>query len=316
MTNPRLEQIHSRFNTPRRLIEDIVSQNLGQKVLKLNRIIAGEANEVYNIQTENNNHIIRIDHRESNVFEKEKWAKDLATDLGVPTPKVLKIGFLINNCKSYQYSLEEFVAGNIHSIYQTERETLEAIFEQAGAILSKIHNIQLSGFGDLNQDYQGKYATMIDKIKVSKLNQKSDYKAIAIARNLDWELINQLFVELEKNLGVFDREPSVLIHRDFNHKHFIVDDKLQIRSIIDWGEVHAGSPIEDFARWELWFGEIFPVEILTRQYHNQKYLTSNFDLKLKLMQLIEALNLIDYYDKIDDTDSFPFVMNKIQKILQ
>jgi len=315
MSQERLAQIHASFNTPKNIISEIITKFENGKVLDLERIIAGEANEVYAITTTKNKFILRIDHRNYQSFEREKWAKQKALKLGVAVPKVLEIGFLQNNEQKYQYSLEEFVNGKIYGIYDTDKAILTPIFEQAGEILSKIHSIKLVGFGDLNEKHEGEYSSFVDKIDTEKLKNIANYQKIAVSRNLDWNLLEMAFEKLKNNLKVFENESSVLVHGDFNHKHFVVNGDLQIQAILDWGEVRAGSAVEDFGGWQFWFGDIFPITILTKKYTNKKYLADNFELKLEIYQIIKVLDLIFYYDEINDPNSFEFVMKKLKSVV-
>ena len=314
MINQRLKKIQSNFNTSRAVIDALVLEKLNQKITKIDKIIAGEANEVYSLETAEGKYILRIAHREGNDFEKEKWAKEQVAKFDVSTPKVINIGFLENN-NSKQYSLEQFIEGIIYDIYTTDTEILTQIFENAGAVLSKIHKVKLVGFGSFDKNFKSEYLTYSQKITAEKLQNKNDYKRIALSKNLDWDTINRSFDLIKNNLTVFDNEPSVLVHGDFNHKHFIVDEKLNIKSILDWGECRAGSPIEDFGGWQFWFGDIFDIDILKIRYENKNYFDSDFENKLQIYKIIKALDLIYYYDEIDDDSSFDFVMKKLKELL-
>lgn len=315
MSNQRLAKIHASFSTPKDIISEIITKFENGKILNLERIIAGEANEVYAIITTKNKFILRIDHRNYQSFELEKWVKQKSLKLGVAVPKVFEIGFLQNNGEKYQYSLEEFINGKIHSIYDTDKSILTPIFEEAGEILSKIHSVKLGGFGNLNEKHEGEYSSFVDKINTEKLKNIANYQKIAVSRNLDWNLLEMAFAKLKNNLKVFKNEPSVLVHGDFNHKHFVVNKDLQIRAILDWGEARAGSAVEDFGGWQFWFGDIFPVTILTKKYTNKNYLADNFELKLEIYQIIKVLDLIFYYDEIDDLNFFEFVMKKLKLLV-
>ncbi len=310
----RLANIHAKLQTPHHVLAGVVKKHLGHTLLDVEKIIAGERNEVYLLITDKEKYVIRISQSEKGDFEKERQAKKITSNLGVPSATIVAIGFLGKKHSTHQYSLEKFVEGTIYNLYETDKKTLGRIFESAGEILGKIHSVQTVGFGELNNDFRAPYETFIEKITREKINNIDYHKDIALRQKLNWPFIREMIEQLEKHLYVFAHEPSVLVHGDFNHKHFVVDDTLTIKAILDFGECSSGSPIEDFGGWYFWFEDVFPVEILTRKYPNNAYLQDNFDLKLSLMAIIKILDLIDYFDEIDDPGEYNEVERRIDRI--
>lgn len=307
----RLNQIHSKFQTPKNVIAEVLRAKLSEILLEMTRIVAGEHNEVYSLKTNQGRYIIRIDRQNNNSFEKENQAKDLAVKQGVPVAKVLAIDFLEFDGNKLQYSLEEFVEGRIYDLYATDKNILEPIFEQAGEILGRLHEVKFSLCGSSDDDLPGTNYSFEQFIKSSTLANSEYFDQVAVKHNLNRSFVNKLLRLLEENLSVFADEPLVLAHGDFNHKHFVVDQNLQIQAILDWGECSSSSGIKDFGGWYFWFNEIFPVEVLTRKYGNQDYFKHNFQLKLDLYALIKALDLIYYFDEINDYDSFADISRQL-----
>ena len=69
-----------------------VSKDVVRKAIEeRKRIVAGEVNEVYDVQTEDGNLIVRISREEENRFIPEKWAIEKSGEAGVPVPEVLLV---------------------------------------------------------------------------------------------------------------------------------------------------------------------------------------------------------------------------------
>lgn len=82
-----LQSRHNQWNTPPHLINEYVRKATGSTIALSSRVMLGIDNEVYDVTTANNHHIIvRISHKDDPRFEAERWAMNAARHVGVPTP--------------------------------------------------------------------------------------------------------------------------------------------------------------------------------------------------------------------------------------
>ena len=70
------------------IIKEIVIKATGSEISNLDRIVAGEVNEVYDATTNDGNYIVRISRGESTEFLAEKWALDKSREAGVLAPNM------------------------------------------------------------------------------------------------------------------------------------------------------------------------------------------------------------------------------------
>ncbi|TSC63899.1 MAG: Uncharacterized protein G01um101493_295, partial [Microgenomates group bacterium Gr01-1014_93] len=70
-----LSSVHGKLQTPDDLISDIVKEGSGQQLAFKQRIISGEANEVYDVTTSGDQHVIlRVSPHGHPDFQQEIWA--------------------------------------------------------------------------------------------------------------------------------------------------------------------------------------------------------------------------------------------------
>jgi len=81
-----LKEKHANFGVKPEIVKDIVNVAMGVSVDNLERVVAGEVNEVYDAKTKDGDFIVRISRVVENRFLTEKWALDKARGVGVPTP--------------------------------------------------------------------------------------------------------------------------------------------------------------------------------------------------------------------------------------
>ncbi|MCB0571013.1 MAG: aminoglycoside phosphotransferase family protein [Phaeodactylibacter sp.] len=87
-------------------IREIIKHELNESIISIRAINGlGSVNKVFDIRTENDEYIIRLneDRGKELEYQKEKWCIENAAKLGIPSPKVLKTGlhgsisFMIQN---------------------------------------------------------------------------------------------------------------------------------------------------------------------------------------------------------------------------
>lgn len=90
----------------------------------------------------------------------------------------------------------------------------------------------------------------------------------------------------------------------------------EISGILDWGEVEGHSPINDFAKWDYWFGDELPLEWLKEGYQNKAIFDDNFEWMLHWVRLNNGLGVLWWYYKQNYSKAIEKAKNKLLKDLE
>ena len=290
-----LEKKHSSFQTPEELIEAVVKKATGSEPTLINRIIAGEVNEVYGVTTQDNKDVIvRISRQAKNNFETEEKVIRLARMAGVPAPKVLLIEEAYSGPQNLTFCVEGKIEGEplLSLMGSMDKSAFKSIASEAGEILSKIHGIVVDKYGP--QDGSRFFETWGDYI----FNIEKRRLGITTAANLmgiESGLISESFKLLWENKEMFQINKAHLLHGDFSPKHILIADG-HVTGILDFEDAKGGDPVRDLARLNFFYGDSFPIEWLKAGYQNKDIFDKNFDLKMKLYRLHLGLDLLGYYE--------------------
>jgi len=294
-----LTDFHSQIVTPDEIIFDVIKGVTNKIVINKNRVIAGEANEVYDIELSDKSHVIvRISRAEKQEFEQERWAIEKCREIGVPVPEILSLQHINFENKPLHICIQEKLVGeplergeiDFHSF--SEERQRQIIF-QAGEILSKIHSIKTEGFGTLNGSGKGSYATFSDLMR-EHVNHEEDFLSMAKEMNFDLGAMKKIFRILKEKSNSLPIIESVLNHNDFGPKHIMLKDDI-ISGILDFGEVNGHSPVNDFAKWDYWFSDEIPLDWLKSGYSNKTLFADNFDEILHWIRLNNGLGVLWWY---------------------
>lgn len=294
-----LASVHTKWVTPDEIIQEIVKEGTGKQLASKQRVIAGEANEVYNITlSDNKNVILRISKSAYPNFLQEKWAIEKVEKLGVPTPKILLIKHFTVDGKEKSACLMDKVDGEPLERGKINFDKLDLrlrknLINQAGEILSKIHSIETQGFGWIIGEGKAEYKTSNDLID-GLLNKHELFEKMAAKEDLDKHIVIKTLGIIKNFKGSYSKIKPHLNHGDYSHKHFMVKDN-KITAILDWGGVRSDTPIYDFAWWDYWFGEYIPTEWLKEGYSNKELFDNNFDNFLHLLRLFRGLETLNWY---------------------
>lgn len=309
-----LEKKHSAFATSDDLIKSIVQKATGSELISKNKIIEGEVNEVYDVKTkEGKNVIVRISRLGRESFESEERVIRLARMAEAPAPKVLLIEDATED-SNITFCVEEKMEGvPLKSVMKDmDKEVLRKIISEAGAVLSKIHNITVETFGPL--DGGETYNSWKDFIFRIENKKKNIVKATKIV-DIDPHLIDKSFEILNENVNMFELKTPKLLHGDFSPKHFMVKDG-HLVGIIDFEDAKGGDPIRDIAWLSYFYHDAFPLEWLQEGYTNKKLFDKNFDKKLKLYRLNLSLDFLSYYQTEKNISGMTYAKRRLREELE
>ncbi len=125
------------------IIKDIFISTFNQIPMNITHIRdKGITNEVFIVEMSNQKLILRISQEpNTSQFEKEKWEMEQASQLGILTPKIFKVGSLGETI----YMIEEYVEGIDGTESSLDRSI---IWRKLGEYAKSIHSIPVVGFGD------------------------------------------------------------------------------------------------------------------------------------------------------------------------
>jgi aminoglycoside phosphotransferase (APT) family kinase protein len=301
-----LETRDKNFNLPDQFMEDFVQEATGRKVLEKKKILKGEANQVFEVTTQGGFQVIvRISIREKLDFLQEKWAIDRCQSLGIPVPEILLIKHLKIDNVQYSVCIQKKIKGDTLErgeidMVKLPEVDLKALTLQAGEILAKIHSIDTTGFGLLDNEGQGRSPTFSKEISEA-VEKKEGLMELARKTNMDLNIMESIINLLANSSKKFTNLKPKLNHGDYGPKHFMVKEN-KIVGLLDFGESRSDSPVYDFAWWDFWFsdsnrsrdGKMF--ELLKEGYTDKSLFNDDFDVIRTLIKLSIGLGIFYWYD--------------------
>ena len=289
-----------KFNTSIATINEIIERSVGSSILKLEKIIKGEANEVYSVTiSEGKEIILRIGHGSRFYFEREKWAIETCVQKGIPAPKVLHVGEILDGEKKLTYCAEEKLAGIpldeiVAGISEDDRaDKLDSILQEAGKLLSEINSIEVKGWGDLDKEGVGKYSRGADVLQGDYVS-KETILAIAEKISFDIRIIEEAFDLMAEDAKKLDGLIPRLLHNDFGPKHLLVSDN-KITGVIDFENAEAGDPVKELARWDFFYKGKYSLETLLKGYGRKDLIEKDFASRFRLWSIFTAISNLHYY---------------------
>ncbi len=291
------EKKHEQFNTPQEIISDAVFKATGSQILKQERIISGETNEVYFIDTSDEKRlVIRIYHGERFKFERERWALEQCASIGVPVPKVLLVERIEVESKPMEIMVESRLDGiGLRDLKKSDQdpENNKKLLSKLGTVLEKIHSIPTNGFGPLDKNGNGKYPSAKEML----LNDQYISDARILPRDesipFDRETVRKAKKILNREAQNFPDIKPKLLHGDLAPQHILVD-KDEISGIIDFETARGSDPAEEFARWELKFGNEYPISNIQNGYSNKELFDEDFEKRKNIWRLFQGLVQLSY----------------------
>lgn len=317
MVNEFLIQHHKKFSAPEGLVFDIVKDVTGKTPIRRQKLIVGVHNEVYSISTkEDEEFIVRINRKGGISFRLEQWAIELCRKHGVPVPKIFSIDDLKIKGKGYEVMVQEKLKGSPLSdiIKQREPTELNAILKQVGAILGKIHSIQVSGFYHRHIDGTWDFPDW-DAFMNCALRDRISEKEHVLNAGFSKKQFEFMVDMIKYYKNEFPCNKPVLNHGDFEPMHIFVDLKNRVSGIIDFGDIQGNVPVHDLAQLNLAWPTL-NIEAIKTGYREKTLFDKNFDTKLNLDMMLYQMGLLAYHDQIGDKKGKIKVANHLKNTIR
>lgn len=196
----------------------------------------GWSSEAFNAEFEGRDCIIRVPKIGGGGFETYvrehavlEFIADKIKSVRIPKTKICEDDDLV-------YVVHEKINGNafnsknFENLSETEQENFS---KSVAKFFAELHAIDVSGLSEIKGIRWGDISTAFIKASFdnyAKVVQNSGWGS-------DFEFSKQ---EIDKFCNVVDAivnldEPEVLLHRDFYHKNFVVDDEMRLAGVFDFG---------------------------------------------------------------------------------
>ncbi len=296
---------HAKWATPETVLERIV-QGVGFTPLAISRIVVGQANEVYGIETDRGNLILRLAHRPDPKFESEATAIAVARSRGVPAPEVLAVGRLHDEPGPAAFILERRLPGvMLADLLDADPRTVTEVMEQLGEILGAIHSVSVQGFGNLSPDLAGTHVDygswFIDMFVQDHLPETLE---AVTGDDEATRLVHSAVDAMSEHRELLESMKPRLAHGDFSPTNVLVD-RHRITGIIDWEAVKGAPQANDFA----WWTTVHPAGTRTFKpmlagYQRVAELDEGFHEVLRLAQLRILSGLLGYASRVQNVELY------------
>jgi len=208
----------------KRIIQQIISA-FGEEIYSIKEIIGlGSVNRIFDIKSKNKNYIIRLNEESQKEIEykKEKWCIEKVSSIGIPSPKILKLGFK----DGISYMIQEKIHGK-NGKNCTSKEK-EKIWNLLGVYASKFHQIKRIENKEVEeQEFHDSWKSRL-KYNLEQLNKEDSLLKNGI---LNPDEHSRAKEELSKLIG--KEFKTGLIHGDLCPKNVIWSKKSVY--LLDWG---------------------------------------------------------------------------------
>lgn len=282
-----LERLHAGFAAPPALIAAAACEVTASPIAARERIVHGEANEVYRLAFASGlEAILRIARRAERVFDKEAWAIGRCRALGVKAPEVLSIQRVETDAgEPLELCFLEMLPGaRLSDSLDLPRETLRNVVRELGEQVSRMHTI---GEGEL-----GEAARFFADDTDDFLLTAPEFLELGVDAGLDAAALERAITFV----GAATAHPPrrVLTHNDFRACHVLVHEG-RLSGLIDFGQVSIDSPVNEFGKWDYWEAPELPAAWLQEGYADQGLFGGGYSELFAAYRLANALWALRWY---------------------
>jgi len=283
-----LQALHAGFEAPEALIAQAARAVSSRPIAERERIVHGEANEVYRVAFDGGPEVImRIARRAPGIFEKEAWAIGRCRALGMHVPKVLSIQTLEAAGEPLEVCiLEKLPGARLSDSLSLPRETLRNVVRELGEEISRMHAI---GPDDL-----GEAARFFEDDTDDFLAIEAEFTELAVRAGLDRAALERGFRYFETVMTRGEPLPRRLTHNDFRACHVLVHEG-RLSGLIDFGQVSLDTPINEFAKWDYWEAPALPTAWLEEAYADKALFDDCYGERFAALRLANALWVLRLY---------------------
>jgi aminoglycoside phosphotransferase (APT) family kinase protein len=283
-----LAALHAGFEAPGELIASAARQVSSSPIAVRERIVHGEANEVYRIAYESGLEVIlRIARRAEGIFEKEAWAIGRCRTLGISAPEVLSIQRVEAAGEPLELCfLEKLPGQRLSDSLSAPRETLRQVLRELGEQISRMHGIGPDDLGPATRFFENDTDDF--------LATESEFVRLGVAAGLDRRALEAVFRFFDKAMSSQPELTPRLTHNDFRACHVLIHEG-RLSGLIDFGQVSMDTPINEFAKWDYWEAPDLPIVWLREGYGDQGLFGAGYLERFQALRIANALWALKWY---------------------
>jgi Ser/Thr protein kinase RdoA (MazF antagonist) len=283
-----LAALHAGFEAPAELIAAAARAVTHSPILAKQRIVHGEANEVYGVTFESGlDVILRIARRAEGIFEKEAWAIGRCRALGMAVPEILSLQGLQADGEQLELCFLERLPGQrLSDSLSLPREALRSVVRELGEQISRMHTI---GPGDL-----GEAVRFFENDTDDFLATEAEFVELGGKAGLDRRALERAFRFFEAVTTRQGPLPRCVTHNDLRACHLLVHEG-RLSGIIDFGQVSIDSPTNEFAKWDYWESPDLPVAWLQEGYGDKSLFGEDYFEVFQAFRIANALWVLRWY---------------------
>lgn len=315
--NDFIDKRHAGFAAPESVVFGLVKKATGKSPTSKTRIIAGNDNEVYDVETETGNFIVRI-HRFGSVgYREEVWAIEECRKKGVPVPEVLLLDTVQLDGTEYDAMVQVKLKGkDFRTVIDSEasKADIEKVLYEAGAQLKKIHEIKVDGFYRLLGEGEWDFRTWEDVMNSSIKDRTAEKEQVLRAGFSESEFEEMIHIH-EAYKDQYPCRQPILCQGDYTPEHWFVNDKMEITGVIDFGDMQGGPAMIDFALFEYFEPELSPMSFY-KGYGIADAHDAEFQKKLHMQKVVLMVGYLAHYvrerNEEEITDTIPLLRRSLE----
>ena len=300
-----LARHHSRWSSSPQLLHRIV-RHAGVVPDRFERLVAGQANEVYSVTTAaGSDLILRVGWRPDPRFETEAAVIGVVRRGGIPAPEVVAVGRLQEEDGPTGYILEERLSGVMLRDLVLAGGELEPVLGELGELVAGIHQIGVQGYGNLSPDLTASHSTCSQWFVDMFVERHLPGVIGALEGDAGAEHLVRRATELmTEQRSALDACPARLAHGDVSPTNVLVDGG-RVTGIVDWESAKGAPQANDLAWWTSGTVSLArppDVELLLRGYRRVLALEAGFWTAFRLCQLRILMGRIGHAADVDDVE--------------
>lgn len=263
-------------------------------------IVAGHSSNVFEVSLPGQAVIVRAKMAEQQSYAAEQWARHQCHQVGVPAAQIMEVHHLQQpDGRWLSVCIERKCSGRplaeIFAEQGADSPASQALGEQVGHLVARLHSVQPTGFGPLDGAGVGRQETFAAHVQDAAARSAEN---LMRQPGLDLSIIVDVHHLLRDNASVLEPSRPSVLHGDCGPDHWFVDAG-HVVGLIDLEGVQGGDPVLDFAWWDYWRDwrlPYAPTEALVRGYGRDDLLQpESLAPRLRMARLLIGLTTLDYW---------------------
>ena len=309
-----LVEHHSRWQTNSEFLAE-AARLAGFDPVEIERIVVGQANEVYALTAANGEElIVRMAHRRDPKFASEAAAIERVREAGVPAPEVLLLWTPEREGAPTAVLVERRLPGEmLRDLWRREPSTRCA--DELGEVLARIHDIAVDGFGNLSPSLQGTHSSYSEWFIDLWISDHLPSALSAVENNSSaTTAVREAERQIRAARHLLDNVEPRLAHGDVSPTNVLALDG-RITGIVDWEAVKGAPRSNDIAWWSTFVPDAI-VDALLRGYQAHAGSVDELVELIRLSRLRILAGLLAYTRAVGDQESFRFAIDRLKSALR